>query len=57
MQLIESDQTPMIIDVCSLREYKSKPITDAIDNPFRSNFTKTEEVRADPERLIVVYCT
>ncbi len=56
MRLIDSDKAPMIIDVRSKREYKSGHIAGAIHIPFRSNFAKIEEIMADPERLIVVYC-
>jgi len=54
--LIETDQAPMIIDVRSSREYKDGHIQGSINISFRSNFAKIDEVMADPERLIVVYC-
>ena len=56
MQLIVNDQAPMIIDVRSLREYKSGHIPGAIHIPFRSNFARIEEIMDDYKRLIIVYC-
>jgi len=56
LQLINSPQAPVIIDVRSEREFDAGHIPGAIHIPFWSAYFRSEEVPGDLLSPVVIYC-
>ena len=56
LQLIQSGETPVIIDVRSESEFESSHVPGAIHIPFWSAFLTDDLNDLSPEELLVLYC-
>ncbi len=56
LQLIQSGETPVIIDVRSESEYETSHIPGAMHIPFWSAFSTDQLDGLSPEDLLVLYC-
>lgn len=56
LNLIESGQPPLILDVRTAREYKRGHVPGAINIHFRSDFGQYPVLMDKPEQPVVVYC-
>lgn len=56
LQLIQSGEPPVIIDVRSESEYETSHIPGAIHIPFWSAFSTDQLDDRSPEELLVLYC-
>ena len=56
LQQIKSGQPPIILDVRSAWEYEKGHVPGAIHLPFYSAYFRRNEINADHDRPVVVYC-
>ena len=54
--LIQSDEPPLILDVRTLREYRSGHIPGAIHRPFHQLLGSNHRAPAESETTLLIYC-